>query len=321
MNKPLVSVIVITYNHEEYISECIRGILAQKVNFQIEIIIGDDCSTDETRTYIKKEIKKNQDPFKKINLLFHKKNLSSPHNIAGKLNWMACYHASQGKYIALCDGDDFWTDPEKLYKQVGFLEKNPQFNICHHEVDVFYEDIQELKPDSITKKMRQHTHLQDLVSGNFIHTPSAVLKKEIEILPQWFEQTYHGDYTIYVLNALKGDIWGLREKMAVYRVHAQGAMQLNKKNKVEQQLNFTNGLIALFNHIYKATNKPIFKSKLKDLHNRQRHILIMREEFGLMRKKCLMILKTYFNILSPKELILLFLSFCFPKLVRKNYLK
>jgi glycosyltransferase involved in cell wall biosynthesis len=119
INQPLVSVIVLVYNHEKYIADALDGILMQKVNFDYEIVLGEDCSTDKSREIIFKYAQKYPDKF---NLILHE------HNIGAIANQMAALSACTGKFIAFCEGDDYWTDPWKLHKQVNFLEENPEYS-------------------------------------------------------------------------------------------------------------------------------------------------------------------------------------------------
>lgn len=121
-NKIIVSVCMITYNHETYIKDAIEGVLMQKTNFRIELIIGEDCSTDNTRN-ICKEYQQNYPDIIKLRL--PEKNLGVMTNFIETLN------AGSGKYIAICEGDDYWTDPLKLQKQVDFLEKNDEYALVH----------------------------------------------------------------------------------------------------------------------------------------------------------------------------------------------
>ncbi len=121
--KPIVSVAMITYGHENYIRQAIEGVLMQECNFEVELILCNDCSPDKTNDIIQDILKSNakSDRIKYFN---HKKNIGMMPNFIFSLQ------KCSGKYIALCDGDDYWTDPFKLQKQVDFLENNPDFVLC-----------------------------------------------------------------------------------------------------------------------------------------------------------------------------------------------
>lgn len=126
---PLVSIFVITYQHANYISECLDGLLMQKTNFKFEIVIGEDCSVDNTRNICEEYALK----YSSINLLPTNKNLGMIPNT------IRTHRACKGKYTAFCEGDDYWTDPYKLQKQVDFLETHPDYGLVHSNYDKLYE--------------------------------------------------------------------------------------------------------------------------------------------------------------------------------------
>jgi glycosyltransferase involved in cell wall biosynthesis len=240
----LVSVIVPTYNHEKYIEECLGGILKQKTNFNYEIIVGDDFSTDNNRAKIKSISDKYPDKFK---LLFHDRNLG-PAKCPGRYNSIECMNAASGKYLCWCEGDDYWTDENKLQIQTDFMEQNPDYNICFHQVSVVTENkngtyelpADEIIPDTGTVK--------DLLQiGNYIHTASCFIRNSFtRNFPTWFYKMRAGDYAIYLL--LSGDkkIKYLPRQMAVYRVHDAGAW--GAKNPVVNYLNEIASLKVIFDY-------------------------------------------------------------------------
>jgi glycosyltransferase involved in cell wall biosynthesis len=130
MGEIIVSTIMITYNHEAFIDDAIKSVLDQKTNFNVELIIAEDCSTDNTRKICEKYAEQFPNKIKLV--------LSSV-NIGANANFFQAYRIAGGKYIALCEGDDYWIDKNKLQKQVDFLNDNPDFGIVHTDVDMFYE--------------------------------------------------------------------------------------------------------------------------------------------------------------------------------------
>ena len=126
---PILSVITIAYNHEHYIRRCIESVLMQQVNFPIEFIIADDCSTDGTRAICEEYAAKYPGIIRLI---------SSDHNVGAVENEQRAFLAAKGKYIATCEGDDYWTDPLKLQKQVDFLESHPDYSVCFHRFKRFH---------------------------------------------------------------------------------------------------------------------------------------------------------------------------------------
>ena len=128
MQEPLVSIVTITYNHEPYIRKCIEGVLMQQINFPIEFIIAEDCSTDGTLAICKEYAEKYPELIRLI---------TSENNVGAIANERRAMKAAKGKYIAFCEGDDYWTDSLKLQKQVDFLEKNLEYSVCFHRCKHF----------------------------------------------------------------------------------------------------------------------------------------------------------------------------------------
>lgn len=206
---PLVSVFCPTYNHEKYIRKCLDGFVSQNTNFQIEVIVQDDASTDNTSSIIKEY----SDNYPFIIHRLHEFNIFS----LGKNLNEYFYKNARGKYLAMCEGDDYWTDPYKLQKQVDFLEANPDYVMCFHDVKIL-EPNGELKIDYITKIPENYETIITLAEkGNYIHTPSVVFRNIITKFPEEFYQSPIGDYFIHMLMAQQGKIKYLPDNMAVYR--------------------------------------------------------------------------------------------------------
>lgn len=210
----MLSVIMITYGHEKFIAKAIEGVLMQEVNFDIELIIADDCSPDNTQKVVEGILKHHP----KSHLVKYTKHSS---NKGMQPNFVWASKRCEGTYIALCEGDDYWTDPLKLQKQVDFLQQNSDYSICFHSVKIQYEN--NLKPFllDINRDTEETTNLSDLLKGNYIHTPSVVFKNHKD-LPDWFETAYPGDWPLHIISATYGKTKFLKADMAVYRVHGGG---------------------------------------------------------------------------------------------------
>lgn len=209
--KKKVSCSIITYNQKDYISKCIEGILMQIVDFSIEIIIGDDKSTDGTREILKYYADKYPGLIR-LNLR-EVRGLGLP----GKENFVTTLSMCNGEYIALCEGDDYWTDPLKLQKQVDFLEANPDYVLCFHPISILKTN-GEIVDDFITKAPDNYETIETLARlGNYIHTPSVVFRNVIKEFPFEFELSPIGDYFLYMVLAEHGKLGCLEDKMAVYR--------------------------------------------------------------------------------------------------------
>lgn len=230
-NLPLVSICSITYNHAPFIQQCLDGFLMQQCNFPIEIIINDDCSTDGTTEIIREYAEKYPD---KIFPIFHEENLYSQ-GVRGMFQKFV-YPKARGKYIALCEGDDYWTDPHKLQKQVDFLESHPEYSICYHKVQIVNSDASEIKgefPDWLPDKPATF-ELADMENRNIIQTNSVVYRWRFHdekcsdviwpgILP--------GDWLLHLLHAAKGKIYYMPEVMGAYRHHDGGIWSSVRDNE------------------------------------------------------------------------------------------
>ena len=209
--KKKVSCHVITYNHINYISLCIEGILMQITDFDFEIIIGDDLSTDGTREILERYA------FQYPNLIKLNLRAERGQGIPGKDNFVSTLQMCKGEYITLCDGDDYWTDPYKLQKQVDFLEANPDYVLSFHKVKILKPD-GSLVLDFITKVPENYETQETLARlGNYIHTPSVVFRNIIKEFPKEFSLSPIGDYFLYMLLVEHGKLNYLEDEMAVYR--------------------------------------------------------------------------------------------------------
>lgn len=263
MTNKLLSVCLITYNHEKYIRNAIEGILMQKVDFEWELIIADDCSTDGTKEILIEYKAKHPDFIK---LILQEKN------IGPAKNHIELITTPISKYIALCDGDDYWTDPLKLQKQVGFLEANQDYVLCFHPIKILKKD-GTIVDDFLTNVPENHETIEDLARlGNYIHTPSVVFRNVIEVLPYEYPLSPIGDYFIYMILAEHGKLKFIDEKMAIYR-HDVGLLSGN--DEVLKLKKWVECLILIFSNCkdekikrilyerYTACLQQLYKMSLK----------------------------------------------------------
>lgn len=227
---PKVSVCIITYNHENYIAQALEGALKQKCDFSFEIVIGEDCSSDNTLAICKKFTQQNPD---KIRLLHREKNLGMMNNFVATLK------ACQGEYIALLEGDDYWTDEFKLACQVEFLERHKDFSICSHNVNIAYED--QVSDDQwLGQDAQTERNLEDLLNGSGGATCSLVFRVDaLTPIPDWYPKQKGGDWSLQILCASKGKMHYFSDVMGVYRRHAKGAVyyqRLDAQKRGEDQI-------------------------------------------------------------------------------------
>ena len=234
-NNPKVSISVITYNHANYIEQALESVLMQETDFDYEIIIGEDDSTDGTRDIVQSYQKKYPDT---ITVLLNEREnvIYIDGKPTGRRNLINNLQHCKGEYIALLEGDDYWTDLHKLQKQVEFLDKNLDYSMCFHKV-LFVSEESNVDPVVYQpyKKKRSYT-LEDLIQKNFIATLSVVYRNLgfFSNLPQWYYSMPVGDYPLHLLAAEKGSIGYLDDQMGVRRVHKSGywsSMSLEKKHE------------------------------------------------------------------------------------------
>ncbi|WP_157947631.1 glycosyltransferase [Abditibacterium utsteinense] len=204
---------MITYNHEKFIEQAVASVIAQETSFDYEIVIGEDCSKDRTREILLDLQKTYPD---KIRLLLPPQNIGMHENFAQTLS------ACTGQYVAILEGDDYWTSTQKLQKQVDDLDNHPNCVICFHAVRIFHED--RGHPDQIHPHTANRiSTIEDLIVNNFIPTLSVMFRNGfIDNLPQWLNTLPMADWPFNILNAQHGDILFINEVMADYRSHEGG---------------------------------------------------------------------------------------------------
>ncbi|HWY10649.1 MAG TPA: glycosyltransferase [Bacteroidia bacterium] len=216
MNEPeiTVSVFMVTYNHEKYIAQAIESVINQKTNFQFELVIGEDCSTDNTRTIV--ESYKNKYPAI-IKTVFQK------HNVGIKANVESVFVNCKSKYVAILEGDDYWTDNNKLQKQIDFLENNLDYSCCFHNVKTIVDDNKSRTWNFCKFKNDRSFTFDDIINDNFIPTCSVVFRNNItwDFLIK-LRSIMAGDWFLHIYNSEKGKIYFMNEFMGVYRVHPNG---------------------------------------------------------------------------------------------------
>lgn len=209
-DSPKVSVVSITYNQESFIRQALDGFVAQRTNFPVEVVIADDASRDATPAIIRDYAARYPQLFRPI---------FRSTNIGVHANFVATLSAARGEYLALCEGDDYWTDPLKLTKQVEFLDRHPRTSLCFHPVRVIHDGAPDAEFPPVS--WRRDMSLEALLARNFIQTNSVVYRRQqryddipANIMPI--------DWYLHVRHAINGEIAMLPDTMAVYRRHPQG---------------------------------------------------------------------------------------------------
>jgi glycosyltransferase involved in cell wall biosynthesis len=262
MAKPLISIALITYKHEKYIHAAMKGILSQEGIENYEIVVGDDHSPDSTKGILEEFAKSN------ANIRF----VHRPANVGMHQNWLDTINACKGKYVALLEGDDLWTDPQKLKKQVKSLEADDSLSVCFTDAAVINEmnDGIEystyLQHQDINLKKTRFTS-EDLCQQNFISTVSVMIRNR----PEWrvnkhYHESPYVDWIIFMLAALEGDLTFVSDVTCSYRIHPTGAFgysaqELRKRN-----------IIKVLRCLYYCVQSEVFKTQILD-----RYLLAIEE--------------------------------------------
>ena len=280
---PLVSVCVQTYQHGHYIKECLDSILMQQTNFPFEIILGEDESTDGTREICLEYAKMHPDTIR-LFLRSRKDVIYINGNPTGRFNVMENLKAAKGKYIALCEGDDYWTDPIKLQKQVDFLEQHDEYSGSFHDTLFVDETSADINSRLWREYEKNHYNLEDTISTvALFHTSSFIFRVSSLSLPDWFVKVQSADMALFTLIASRGFLYRLPETMSVYRKNSGG---LTKKIN---QVDYHRNRIYLFQQINLFLQGE-GQQKIESIIGFHKQELDKLEDKGFLKK-----IKSFFN--------------------------
>lgn len=294
---PVVSIISLTYNHAPYIRECLEGFLMQKTDFPFEVIIHDDASTDGTADIVREYAAKYPDIIKPI---IQTENQYSKHHDFNKI-LKGCLDKSLGKYIAFCEGDDYWIDPLKLQKQVDFLESHPDYGMVYSFSNIRVgEDI--LKNKIFGKDKCSFQEL--LIDGNCIPTLTTMFKLELienyikNINPS--KQNWRmGDYPMWLYIAKNSKIKCIPATLGVYRCLEESASHSKNINKLKGILQSDYDVRSFFSQKYGVGD---FDIEYKHLQTLTAYLKISDDNFrslcNTQLNKCHLsfLLKTYYKL-------------------------
>ena len=216
---PVVCVVVITYNQERYIAECLESILSQEGDFKIELIIGDDCSTDNTMKIIRKTAGSISDNKIEVKILTTDKNIGMTKNL------QRCFNACEGSYIAVCEGDDYWIDPKKLQKQINFLQLHPECAFCFNDIYMYFQERGEFVKYDLQQQLDADVITTEaLVVDYYIGNLSCCMydAQFMNRIPKSLFDLYIGDWMFNIYYSQFGKIGHVKEIMSVYRKHVEG---------------------------------------------------------------------------------------------------
>jgi glycosyltransferase involved in cell wall biosynthesis len=254
VSAPVVSISCNTYNQINFIREAIEGFLMQKTSFSVEILIHDDASTDGTAEIVREYEKKYP------NVIFPIYQTENQYSKGIKIASNYQFPRARGKYIALCEGDDYWTDSLKLQKQVNFLEANPDYVLCFHKVKTLIsnnlqdDDVLEKRYQAIANKQEIAT-IDLLKYKNFIHTCSVVFKNANIKFPFEYNYSPIGDYFLFILLSELGLIHRIEEYMGVYR---RGSGIYSTLSPLNMQRQIVQYHVAILSYLTDEEQKKVF---------------------------------------------------------------
>ncbi len=230
-----LSVSLITYNHGPFIARAIEGCLEQKTDFDFEIVIGEDDSPDGTREIVEDYVRRYPG---RIRALFRSREdvIYVDGRPTGRFNFLETLKACQSDYVAMLEGDDYWTDPHKLRKQVEYLDAHPDCAFCFHDVALLKEDGELSRDYPLGTRQPTYT-LRDILhlNGSACVTPqtgSVVLRRAfLPELPPWMRTLPFGDLPLFALLSRRGFAGFIDEAMGVYRIHGGGLWSAGGKGK------------------------------------------------------------------------------------------
>ncbi len=220
VGQPYVSIMVITYNHEKYVSKALDSILMQECSFPIEINVIDDASTDNTQAIVKEYNRKFPDI---INCYFNSVNVG---HIATQLNTIRGFKTLRGRYFALLEGDDYWTNAHKLSKQIAFLESHNDYVACAHQTLKVFDDNSHPPEHFLPFKAfgRNTAEMYDLIAMAGVYHLSSIVYRNVfqQTPPQCLSDEFSCEVTINMVYGVFGKFYCLDDYMSVYRVHDSG---------------------------------------------------------------------------------------------------
>ncbi len=303
MPEPLVTVRTSTCQHAPYIRDCIEAVLMQKTTFPVEYIIGEDFSTDGTREIVFEYAKKYPD---KIRVF------TADYNVGAKANGTRCRRASRGKYMAICEGDDYWTDPYKLQKQVDFLEANPDYGMVHSDNSNYYQHTKQLK---YSHKEEYYPNppsgwvFNDLVKKNFISTLTVVIRTPllneiIQHIPDYIYKKLVIDYFFWLEVSTKTKIKYLDDVTAVYRISNNTMSRPNSQTGQIKWMKKIYGIQKYFYNKYECSNA--LKKQIKLTYYRNLLIFSLNNKNITLGRKAITEIKKTSGKLTFKEWIQFF---------------
>lgn len=306
-NEIEVSIICTTYNHENYIADAIESFVMQKTDFKYEILIHDDASTDRTAEIIKKYEKQYPDIIKPI---YQKENQYSKGIKVGEL----ILKRTQGKYISICEGDDYWVDQNKLQKQVDFLENNQDYSACVHaayKIDAkTNKRIGEIRPVNKNKDFTIEEVI--LGGGGLFPTNSIMYAKKFSDKPQFYYNCPVGDFPMMIHLAISGKVHYIDDFMSAYRFRVEGSWT-RRNSTIEKQTSIYWEINKMLDEVNNYTQGKYENTIKKTKLRYEFKILMIQENYKKIKSGKL---KKIYDDLNKFEKTKIFVKQYFPVVVK-----
>ncbi len=310
MDKPVVSVCCTTYNHEPYIAEAIEGFLIQETDFPFEILIRDDCSTDNTASIVKEYADKYP---KLIKPIYEKENTFSK----GVKPMPQLYKIAKGKYFALCEGDDYWTDPLKLQIQVSFLKKNKDYKLSFHLASELIDGEENIP--LVLKDGKMFYSTQDIINCDFhfVQTNTMVFRRDaLDNLDfDLLNNSPVGDVWIRIAASIPSGAIFINKVMGVYRVQSSGSWSESMNND-NLFLDYVEKMLASIDH-FDAYWDFQYTKEFKSYKNKFIEVVLKKNTFDINKKS--IFFRKYIESISPINRLKWHLIYKYPFFI--NYLR
>lgn len=228
-----ISVSVTTFNHERFIRQAVESVLSQACSAEIEVVVGDDCSTDGTGSILA-DLERQHGS--RLKIIRPKRNLGRN----GCPMFLETLRHCDGDFVAMFDGDDYWTSPDKLEQQLDFFHRHPECSLCHHAVESVFADGQTQAWQADLGTEESVVGFESLLPYHYIASPAPMVRREVvRTLPRWVKRAPFGDWPIYLHASDLGRIGYIPRTMAAYRFHGGGVWtQATKVQRLQQVVDF-----------------------------------------------------------------------------------
>ncbi|WP_370456230.1 glycosyltransferase family 2 protein [Planomicrobium sp. YIM 101495] len=304
-----VSICCLSYNHEPYLADAIESFLSQKTDFSFEVLIHDDASTDRSAAIIKEYEEKY--PYI-IKAMYQTENQYSQGVLVDLVNQAR----ARGKYLAYCEGDDYWTDPTKLQRQVDYMEAHPECSMSVHAASTVSALKKKVLSDVRPSVGDRDLTVEELIEGGgeFVATNSILLAKEkIEPLPEFFHRAVVGDYPLVIYGGLQGAVHYMDRNMSAYRVGVSGSWTQRELATVEKKGAHMQEIARMLDEINEYTDYRYDRSIRVTKERNELHLLLEQGRVAEAKKGKY---REQYNQLSLKKIILFRIKHSFPNVAR-----